>query len=644
MLLSKPIKSIQEVLNFDSSVLLKHKNTPYKSERWRNTEGVRMLMCQDMKGGYLEGESSLEGCGSDGHYLFWHWWQVDVFVYFSHHLVTIPPHSWIQAAHKHGVKILGTFITERKEGSDICTEIFKSEECLTAFADKLVDISSFYDFDGWLLNIENSLQPEETEKMVKFTEHLRQKQHEACAWSEVVWYDSVTVQGELFWQNQLNQLNLPFFNACDGIFLNYTWKEEDLDASKQCCLRAGRTPREVYVGVDVFARNCIGGFDSYKSVELISDKLLSTALFAPSWTHEACDGKDFEGRESRFWSSLNSSGRKLSSLPLVTTFNRGHGKHYSSFGKRLHSNSWFNLSLQSMQALPCGMGEVCDGMGTREGSAFMGSMCVQVDMTTAVDVDLFKMDIELQSDDFLFVSFVSRRLITETSQPSSTSSSSSSSSLAITLTLNSLQEDQTKVLKFWDSSLEPNESQLDNGNIEKVLNDSCSDKIEKEGWSLNRYKYKVCGGMRLQKVALTADPLDVHSIALLGYLQISKEEECYLSVLDTCIVKLSMHLKGLWEVQKITPTHKFDCFKVVYEGLNEMNEGDDGARGVFLSWDFKGEVLEGCGRVFDVFVEESEGHWKFVSFMPSSIVRLDSLMQQFRDATELTFKIECHLI
>lgn len=51
-------------------------------------------------------------------------------------------------------------------------------------------------------------QPEETEKMVKFTEHLRQKQHEACAWSEVVWYDSVTVQGELFWQNQLNQLNL----------------------------------------------------------------------------------------------------------------------------------------------------------------------------------------------------------------------------------------------------------------------------------------------------------------------------------------------------------------------------------------------------------------------------------------------------
>lgn len=30
---------------------------------------------------------------------------VDVFVYFSHHLVTIPPKGWIHAAHKHGVKV-----------------------------------------------------------------------------------------------------------------------------------------------------------------------------------------------------------------------------------------------------------------------------------------------------------------------------------------------------------------------------------------------------------------------------------------------------------------------------------------------------------------------------------------------------------
>lgn len=34
-----------------------------------------------------------------------HWRHIDVFVYFSHHLVTIPPVGWIQAAHLHGVKV-----------------------------------------------------------------------------------------------------------------------------------------------------------------------------------------------------------------------------------------------------------------------------------------------------------------------------------------------------------------------------------------------------------------------------------------------------------------------------------------------------------------------------------------------------------
>lgn len=36
-----------------------------------------------------------------------HWWYMDIFVYFSHHLVTIPPVGWINAAHKHGVRVLG---------------------------------------------------------------------------------------------------------------------------------------------------------------------------------------------------------------------------------------------------------------------------------------------------------------------------------------------------------------------------------------------------------------------------------------------------------------------------------------------------------------------------------------------------------
>lgn len=40
-------------------------------------------------------------------YTFYHWQYVDIFVYFSHHVVTVPPVGWTNAAHRHGVCVLG---------------------------------------------------------------------------------------------------------------------------------------------------------------------------------------------------------------------------------------------------------------------------------------------------------------------------------------------------------------------------------------------------------------------------------------------------------------------------------------------------------------------------------------------------------
>ena len=48
-----------------------------------------------------------------------------------------------------------------------------------------------------------------------------------------------------------------FFDACDGIFLNYNWSEAHLMRSVGA---AGRDRQaDVYVGVDVFGRGCFGG-------------------------------------------------------------------------------------------------------------------------------------------------------------------------------------------------------------------------------------------------------------------------------------------------------------------------------------------------------------------------------------------------
>lgn len=35
----------------------------------------------------------------------WQWDQIDLFIYFSHHLITVPPPAWTAAAHRNGVRV-----------------------------------------------------------------------------------------------------------------------------------------------------------------------------------------------------------------------------------------------------------------------------------------------------------------------------------------------------------------------------------------------------------------------------------------------------------------------------------------------------------------------------------------------------------
>lgn len=64
----------------------------------------RILVCHDMAGGYLDDKWVQGGTNAEA-YAIWHWHLIDVFVYFSHNLVTLPPPSWTNTAHRHGVKV-----------------------------------------------------------------------------------------------------------------------------------------------------------------------------------------------------------------------------------------------------------------------------------------------------------------------------------------------------------------------------------------------------------------------------------------------------------------------------------------------------------------------------------------------------------
>ena len=292
----------------------------------------KTLVCHDMMGGYLEDRFDR---GADDlqlpPYVFTHWAGVDVFVYFSHHFVTIPPRSWIHAAHANGVKILGTIITEWGEGKKLCDAFLASPEVTEAFVGTLTSIAEAYGFEGWLVNIENELAGDQVGKMVDFVRLLRDKSREVLGSdSEIIWYDSVIDSGELKWQNELNEKNRAFFDARDGIFLNYTWKIGQKTEDPKCerefephnlrnsidlLEKSGDAARigDVYVGIDVFGRGCHGGggFDCDLALAEVRKHNLSAAIFAPGWTYElphrtrfANGFSEFLRREFAFWNRL----------------------------------------------------------------------------------------------------------------------------------------------------------------------------------------------------------------------------------------------------------------------------------------------------------------------------------------------------
>ena len=62
-------------------------------------------MCHDYKGGYGEASWAASAADISGAYRLSHWRAVDVFCYFSHILVSIPPPEWTAIAHRHGTKV-----------------------------------------------------------------------------------------------------------------------------------------------------------------------------------------------------------------------------------------------------------------------------------------------------------------------------------------------------------------------------------------------------------------------------------------------------------------------------------------------------------------------------------------------------------
>ena len=85
------------------------------------------------------------------------------------------------------LQVLGTIITEWKDGEGLCDEFLADDETSIKFAIKCAEMARDVGFEGWLLNIENHLKEELVPRMKNFVRRLTEEMHKLVPGSLVIW-------------------------------------------------------------------------------------------------------------------------------------------------------------------------------------------------------------------------------------------------------------------------------------------------------------------------------------------------------------------------------------------------------------------------------------------------------------------------
>ena len=153
----------------------------------------KVIACHDMAGGYND-DRFIQGSQNTNTYRFQYWSLIDYFIYFSHSRLTIPPVNWTIAAHRNGVKVLGTFIAEGEDGSlDSVKLIYgpnseKKDAFSTFYADMLIEMAEFYGFDGWFFNFEAAIDACHIPHLIQFLDYFTRRLHSKIPGSISLWY------------------------------------------------------------------------------------------------------------------------------------------------------------------------------------------------------------------------------------------------------------------------------------------------------------------------------------------------------------------------------------------------------------------------------------------------------------------------
>ena len=331
---------------------------------------------------------------------FSYWQYIDTLVYWAGSAgegIIVPPSAdVIDSAHKNGVPVLGTIffpmVVHGGKAEWVDDFLQKDVDGNFPMIDKLITVCDEIGFDGWFINEETGLTGgegediyEESAKITKehaqlFQEFMLAFKAEAGDRLEIMWYDSLTNEGDMAWQNALTDKNQYFLidgngdKVADSMFLNFWWtndglaEKELLKSSNKMANEVGLNPYDLYAGIDLQANGVATDIRWDLLVDENNLPYTSLGLYCPSWTYFSSEGNldQFQDKESRLWVNEFGNPAKdtettdtefkgmstyaiektaVTKLPFNTNFNMGNGYNFFINGEKVSALDWNNRSL-----------------------------------------------------------------------------------------------------------------------------------------------------------------------------------------------------------------------------------------------------------------------------------------------------------
>lgn len=348
---------------------------PKEAYRRFTPGSIKLSVCHDFKGNYNVNEdmnpSGYYPHPSGKHYYLQFPSLVDHFIYFSHNLISVPTVSWINICHKLGLKCLGTIIFEGNTEEDyaVLNELCKRDEKNEfVYLKMLIKLVQHYKFDGFLLNIETKFSSVQALKQFpNFIEQLKAGLHNIDTESKLIWYDSfIPRTNKIQYENGLSANNFDLFKNSDYFLTNYWWDESNLKKNVAIAGLFGVTS-SLYVGIDLFGRGTKignGGFDVPMAIQLCRAYDSNVCLFAPGWTYEHLNTRDFLSNDCKLWFNNDEEETvktyvethgvccyhpfdySKNDFIFYTNFNTGEGSFFNIDGKMVFNNNWVDLNYQ----------------------------------------------------------------------------------------------------------------------------------------------------------------------------------------------------------------------------------------------------------------------------------------------------------